>query len=88
MNNPAVSITTTSQVLNLLNTIINWAFTFFFAVAVFFFLWSAFEYLTSGGDEEKTKKAKSRLLYGVLAVAVALIARSIPFLVQNFISGY
>ncbi len=64
-------------------TIVQWFYTIIFIVAVFFILLSAFYFITSGGDETKTKKAKSTLLYAVIGIAVGLLSYSIIIFVQN-----
>lgn len=44
------------------------------ALAVVSILYAAFLFLTAGGNEERTTKAKTFFLYGVIGVAVALFA--------------
>ncbi|MBI2592842.1 MAG: hypothetical protein HYW37_01605 [Candidatus Colwellbacteria bacterium] len=82
---PNVNITGKEQFLNALDSIINFAFVLFFTVAGFFFLWAAFDYLTAAGDEEKLKSAKNRLIYGIIAVILAAIAKSLPTFIPTFI---
>ena len=84
---PGVDITGPGQLLTTINRVIDWAFVFFFAVAVFFFLWAAFDYLTAAGDAAKLTSAKNRLIYGIIGVALALIAKSIPVFVKGFIQA-
>jgi hypothetical protein len=74
-----------ADVLNLMYVFLGWAFAFFFVLAVFFFLWAAFIYLRAGGDQEKLTEAKHRLLYGIIAIVVALLAGSIPTIVKNIL---
>lgn len=61
--------------------------TVFFIVAAILLIYAAFLYLTSGGDEEKVKKAKSSLIYAIIAIAVALLALVIPQIIANFTGG-
>jgi hypothetical protein len=84
-NPTSVSITTVQQIYNILDNLIGWIFTFFFAVAVVFLLSAAFTYLTAAGDSAKVGVAKNRLLYAVIAIAVALVAKSVPYLVRSFL---
>src|SRR3989338_2166418 len=49
-------------------------FTVFLVLAVIMFIWAAFVYITAGGDEEKLKEARQRIIYGVVAIIVALLA--------------
>ena len=48
---------------------------------------AAYQYATSGGDPEKVGDASKRLLYAAIAVAVALIAQGVPYIVGSFLNG-
>lgn len=82
---PQVPIDSVSDIQTILNRIINWAFVFFFALAAFFILWAAFDYLTAAGKDDKIKSAKNKLIYAAIGIAVALIARSVVGLIEAFI---
>jgi fumarate reductase subunit D len=84
---PGPIVTTFGGVQNLLNTAISWIFTLLIILAVIFILYAAFLYLTAAGDTEKVKKANHTLLYAAIAIAVAVLAKSIPVLVGNFIGA-
>ncbi len=57
---------------------INWLFYGLIVLTVIFVLIAAFRYLTASGDPEKVKAASNTLLYAVVAVIVALLAKGIP----------
>lgn len=61
-------------------------FVFLIILSVFFFVWAAFEFLTSAGEKEKIEKAKNRLIYGAVAIRIALLARGIPLIVRDFLN--
>ena len=58
-----------------------------FAVLIFLSivmgLYAGFLYITSSGDPEKTKKSNHILLYAAIALAVAIFARSFPWIVSG-----
>ena len=56
----------------------NWAFGIFFVIAAACVLYAALLFLTSGGNEKKIPVAKTTLIYALLAIVIALIARSVP----------
>lgn len=58
-------------------TLGGWFWGILLALAVIFILVAAFNFLTSGGEEEKIKKARSYITYAVVAVAVAILATGI-----------
>ncbi|RME55726.1 hypothetical protein D6779_12145 [Candidatus Parcubacteria bacterium] len=59
----------------------------FFVVAVVFTLVAAYQYLVSGGDTEKVKKASKTLTYTAVAVVVALLAFAFPRIVFSIFGG-
>ncbi len=67
--------------------VINWAFWLIIVLSVIFTLVAAFKYLTAAGDPEKVKAAGSTLLYVVVAIIVALIAKGFPLIISSFIGG-
>jgi len=67
------------------NIVIRWIYTIFMVVAVVFVLLAAFQYLTSGGDKEKTKKANNMLMYAVIAIVIAILAFSITRIVGSVV---
>ena len=84
---PATPITSFQEILNVVNTLLSWIFTIFFIIAAIVIIFAAFNYLTAGGDEEKIKKAKQQLIYAIVAIAVALVARGIEFVVEELVTS-
>ena len=80
---PTTGIDSVQNVLNFMCIIFGWAFYFLIALAVVFGVIAAFKYLTSSGESEKVKSAGNTLLYAAIAIAVALLARSIPLIVAD-----
>ena len=67
--------------------LINWVFFGFIILAVIFILLAAFSYLTAGGDEEKISKAKNELIYAIIAIIIAVLAKTIVSLVVGIGGG-
>jgi uncharacterized membrane protein len=74
-----------SGFLGILNTFINWVFTILLILAVIFILMAAFKYLTAQGDAEKISGAHRMLIYAVVAIAVALLAQGLRFIVGELV---
>ena len=72
------SITSVKDVQDTLSSIVNKMFGLILVLGVLVIIWSAFSFLTSGGDQEKVETAKKILLYAVIAVAISILAGSIP----------
>lgn len=83
---PDTSIATLPALFTRLETLVNWFFAFFLILAVVFLLWAAFMYLTSAGDEEKVGKAKKALIWAIVALVVAFLAKGIIAIVKNFLA--
>jgi len=58
----------------------------FWILAIAASFYAGYLYLLSGGNEEKTGKAKKMLLYAVIAIAIGLMAYGLPTLVYNFLN--
>ena len=78
-----------NQILSSVSTcaIINWIFWFFIVFSIIMTLSVAFKYLTAAGDPEKVKAASVSLIYIVIGIAVALLAKGFPLIVSSFIGG-
>lgn len=75
-------IETGDQALDLLLTITNWFFSILMAVAVILIIVAAWTFLTAGGNPDSVTKARQMLIYALVGVAVAVLARGIPLVVQ------
>lgn len=83
---PEGAVTTVQNltgVLGIVTYIVKIVYYLFFALAVFFIIWAAFSYLTAGGDPTKVKTASHRLIYAIVAIAVALLAYGIQAIVRS-----
>jgi hypothetical protein len=58
-----------------------------FTVATLLFLVAGFLYLTAGASATNKDKAKDFMVFGVLGLIVALLARVIPAIVRSVIAG-
>src|SRR3989344_2800480 len=68
-----------------INTVLVWMFSFLVFLAIVFVLIAAYKYLPAAGDPEKVKSASNTLIYAAVAIAVALLARGLPFLIGGLI---
>ena len=63
------------DIIDLITKIADWIFLILLAVALIFILIAALQFLTSGGDPMKVEKARNNLLYAVIGIAVAFLAK-------------
>jgi hypothetical protein len=69
--------------INTINTVVDWVFTVLIVLAVLFTILGAFEILTAGGSPEKVTTGRNYILYAVIGLAVAFIARAIPGIAKS-----
>jgi Na+-driven multidrug efflux pump len=67
--------------------IANYALGIIGLIAVFIILYSGFLFMTSGGEEEGTDKAKNYLKYGIIGLIVAALAFSVVGFVDNLFTS-
>src|SRR5688500_4730910 len=77
-------ITEPGGVVDFIGVIANWIFTLFIVIAVIYLLLAAFQYRTSAGGEG-VAVAPKMLLYAAIAIAIAVLARSIVFVVRKLV---
>lgn len=83
---PPSPITTQTQLLTLIDSILNWVFTIFLIIAIILLILAGIQFITGGGDPEKISEARTKLIWSIAGIAVALIARGLPTLIQNLIT--
>jgi hypothetical protein len=84
---PSTGISTYAGVVGVINTIGNWMFGLLLALAVIFLLYAAFLYLTAAGDSSKTDKAKDIIIYAIVAIVVAVLAKGIIMVAQSLVGS-
>lgn len=80
-------LTSVGGVLGLFLAILGLVTTIFWIVAVAMILYAAFLYLTAGGSDDKVATANKTLFRAVIAIVIALVATSIPYLVRSVLGG-
>ena len=85
-----VSATTTNAwgmccLLNSVYTVVDWMFFGLVALVSFFTIFGAFDILTAAGDPEKLKKGRERIMWAMVGLAVALLSRAIPGVVESLL---
>lgn len=73
------------DVWNLMNDLFNLFFMGIMFVAVVYIVLAAYNYLTASGDPKKVDKANNMLLYAVIGVVVAVLAKNIPRIAADIV---
>lgn len=72
---------------NALTTTLNWIFFIAGLICIVVIIWAGITYATAGGDEEKVGKAKGRLIYGIIGIAVIIGSYAITQVIYQSING-
>ncbi len=73
---------TSFNIWELLIKALNWFFNIVIIVAAIFLVYAGFTFITAGGDPEKTKKSLNIVIYSLIGVAIAILAKALI----NFVS--
>ncbi|MBI2641969.1 MAG: hypothetical protein HYW96_00110 [Candidatus Wildermuthbacteria bacterium] len=68
-----------------IDLITNWVFAVFIAISVIFIVLAAFQFVTGGGKPEEVSAARQKLIYAVIGIAIALLARALPLVLRNIL---
>ena len=75
-----------TELIDVLETFIDWLFTILLIVAVIFLVIAAFTFISASGDPDKVGKARNFVLYALIGVAIAVAARGLVALVRVIMS--
>ncbi|MBI4836168.1 MAG: TrbC/VirB2 family protein [Candidatus Abawacabacteria bacterium] len=73
--------------LQLLTNIINFILGLVGTIAVLMLIWGGFNYLTSAGNSENTKKAKQTIIYAIIGIIIIALSYQIVRFITGTISG-
>lgn len=66
---------------------LNWFFNIAIIVAAIYLVFAGWQYVTAAGDEDKAKKGLNTLIYALIGVGIALLAKGLIYVVSTFITG-
>jgi len=75
------------DVMAALDRIANWLFAILLVVAVIYIILAAFNFVTAGGDPAKVATARQNVMYALVGVAVAFLAKGLVALVRMVVGG-
>ncbi len=76
---------TNANLWELLARALQWLFNIVIVLAAIFLVVAGLQYVTSRGDENKVKSALNTLVYALIGVAIAILAKSLIYLVGHFL---
>lgn len=75
------------QLMEIIDTITNWIFAGFVALAVIMALLAAFQFVREGGNPEKISEARQKLIWAAVGIGVALMAKGFVPVIQSILGA-
>ncbi len=85
-DNPA-RIRDAQGVLDALNRIVDLAASVMVALAVVYFIYNGYMFVSAGGDENKALAARKQLIYSLIAIALIILSTSAFRIVSDLLGG-
>jgi len=79
----ARNLSTPQGVVNVLLNIADWIFIIFLVIASIFIIFAALQFVTSGGNPDAASQARIKVIYSIVGITVAFLARGLHVLVAN-----
>lgn len=76
-----------TETVDIIKNLVSWFEVVVWALALAMLLFTALQFLTAAGSEEKITTARKSLLWGLVGVAVALFARGSAVFVSSVLQG-
>ena len=83
---PPARFETAEDVIDLIDRIVNYILFALVIISAAFIAFAGFTYVTAGGDENKIKRAKDYLVWGVFGLVFVLGAKGVLWIIWNLIS--
>jgi hypothetical protein len=74
-------------VLNTVYVITDWAFAILILVSVVVIILAGFKMVTASGSADKVNEARQSIVFAVVGIAVAFLARAVPLAVKFILGG-
>jgi len=79
--------TVTIDIWTFLNKLLNWFFGIVIVLAALMFVYAGYTFIMAAGDAAKIKTALNTLIYGLVGVAVALMAKGLVYMICTFVGA-
>lgn len=84
---PTEPVTSIEDVIGVIETFASWLFTIILAIAVVMLLYAGLLWMTAGGDEEKLGTARKVLIWGLVGIVIALVARGLVAIMRQLVGA-
>lgn len=74
-----------SEVLNVVSRVAEWLYVLALTIGVIMLILGGISFMTAGGDEDKLAAARGKVVYGIVGIAIALLAWGVKSLLISFL---
>lgn len=78
-------VTSKEEILAVIGNIAMWLYTIALTIGVIMLILGGISFMTAGGDEDKLAAARGKVVYGIVGIAIALLAWGIKSLLISFL---
>jgi len=72
---------------SILTKALNWVFGIVIFIAAIMLIWAGFTYITSSGDADKMKRALNSVVYALIGIGIAVLAKGLVYMICVFVGG-
>jgi len=84
---PTEPITDIGDILAFIDTVASWFFAIILAIAVVMLLYAAIRWMTAGGDEAAIASARRVLIYALIGIGLAFVAKGLVTVIRNLVGA-
>src|SRR3989344_3352957 len=75
------------DIADLIDQIATWLLTIGLTISTIVIIWSALQFMVSGGSEKRVESARKTIWYAVIGIVVLLLAKGITLIIAGFLGG-
>lgn len=76
-----------NDITELVDRIATWLLTIGIALSTLAIIWSALQFMVSGGNEKRVEAARKTIWYAIIGIVVLLLAKGITLIIAGFLGG-
>ena len=75
------------DIADLIDQIATWLLTIGLTISTIVIIWSALQFMVSGGSEKRVENARKTIWYAIIGIVVLLLAKGVTLIIAGFLGG-
>ena len=75
------------DIADLIDQIATWLLTIGLTISTIVIIWSALQFMVSGGSEKRVESARKTIWYAIIGIVVLLLAKGVTLIIAGFLGG-